>query len=90
MTPGGDTLIDQCFATPDAAIQFVIDENPWLRMRWSATSDAALVEYTAPNGRLHARYVILKQAKPERYLCYLAWLIARDRGYETRQLQAAS
>jgi HEAT repeat protein len=90
MTPGGDTLMERSFSNLDAVIQFVVDEKPWLRTRWSATSDAVLVEYSAPNGRLHARYVILKQGKPERYLCYLAWLMVRHGGYQTRQLQAAS
>jgi HEAT repeat protein len=90
MTPGGETLMEQLFCNPDAAIQFVVGEKPGLRMHWSATSDVVVVEYNEPNGRLHARYVILKSGKPEHYLCYLAWLMVRARGYETVQLQAAS
>ena len=90
MMPGGDTLMEQFFSDPDAVIQFVVGEKPGLRMRWSATSDVVVVEYNEPNGRLHARYVILKSGKPEQYLCYLAWLMVRARGYETVQLQAAS
>ncbi len=90
MMPGGDTLMEQLFCNPDAVIQFVVGEKPGLRTRWSATSDVVVVEYNEPNGRLHARYVILKSGKPGQYLCYLAWLMVRARGYETMQLQAAS
>jgi len=90
MTPGGETLMEQLFSNPDAVIQFVVGEKPGLCTRWSATSDVVVVEYSEPNGRLHARYVILKSGKPEQYLCYLAWLIVRARGYETVQLQAVS
>jgi HEAT repeat protein len=90
MTPGGETLMEQLFCNPDAVIQFVVGEKPGLRTRWSATSDVVVVEYYEPNGRLHARYVILKSGKPGQYLCYLAWLMVRVRGYETVQLQAAS
>jgi hypothetical protein len=90
MTPGGETLMEQLFCNPDAVIQFVVGEKPGLRTRWSATSDVVVVEYHEPNGRLHARYVILKSGKPEQYLCYLAWLMVRVHGYETVQLQAAS
>jgi HEAT repeat protein len=90
MTPGGETLMEQLFCDPDAAIQFVVCEKPGLCMHWFTTSDVVVIEYNEPNGRLHARYVILKSGRPEQYLCYLAWLMVRARGYETMQLQAAS
>jgi HEAT repeat protein len=90
MTPGGETLMEQLFCDPEALIEFVVGEKPGLRMHWSATAEVVVVEYNEPNGRLHARYVILKSAKPGQYLCYLAWLMVRARGYATVQLQAAS
>jgi HEAT repeat protein len=88
MTPGDDTMVERTFTRPDALVQFLIGEKPMLRMSWSATGEALIVEYFYQStGRLNGRFVILRRGKPAEYLCYLAWLVEHHGSYETVQLQ---
>ena len=89
MTPGDDTMIEHTFKSPDPLVQFLVAEKPMLRMSWSATGEAVIVEYFYQStGRLNGRFVILRRGKPAEYLCYLAWLVEHHGSYETVQLQA--
>jgi HEAT repeat protein len=91
MTPGDDTMMEQTFKSPDQLIQFLVGEKSMLRMSWSASGEAVVIEYFYQStGRLNERFVILRHGKPAEFLCYLAWLMVHHGSYETVQLEVSA
>jgi hypothetical protein len=78
LTPGHDTALETLHTDPDQLVQYLIAEQPILRIRWAATASAVVIEYADPaTTRLQQRLVVLKQAQSCGYLCYLAWSLAQ-------------
>jgi hypothetical protein len=75
-TPGDDSIMETLFASRSRLVQFLVEEQPMLKISWGTGVDAIVVEYADPaTAKLQRRLVVLRQAEPAGYLCYQAWQV---------------
>jgi HEAT repeat protein len=78
LSPGDDSENETLIASRSRLVHFLVEEQPTLKISWGTGADAIVVEYADPaTAKLQRRLVVLRQAEPAGYLCYLAWQLVQ-------------